>query len=319
MYLKHRCVVAVLAAAVLVVLSAALPAAANVSVSTSDGVTLTLTNTGAFSSLTVNGNTAPTLSGVNGGFFIVPMDGVSIDATRHTYYAGTQVTGTATQSGNVVTITTSAIQNQTFTITLTGGLPYIKVDGTVTGNGTDHAFLVDFRLPVNANNWTWCNAVAQQHVQWQCQRLSDHQHVFEQQLVLRERRLLHVEAPATVEEPLWHHYRLQRQWSLEHGDFADPLVLPAGGLCHRIQQPNRALHRVRVGNHVQDHPASQHRGLPLRALPAQSEVGEPLGGAAVPGLLPPLVRTNRLGRKLVRRRRARYEFRRLPDHARTGT
>ena len=160
MYLKHRCVVAVLAVVVLVALGAALPAAANVSVSTTDGVTLTLTNTGAFSSLTVNGNTAPTLSGVNGGFYIVPMDGVSIDVTRHTYYAGTQVTGTATQSGNVVTITTSAVQNQTFTITLTGGLPYIKVDGTVTGNGTDHAFLVDFRLPVNANNWTWCNAIA---------------------------------------------------------------------------------------------------------------------------------------------------------------
>ena len=141
--------------ALALVLGAALPALANVSVSTTDGVTLTLTNTGAFSSMTVNGNTVPTLSGVNGGFYIVPMDGVVIDANRNTYYPGTQVTGTATQSGNVVTITTSTAQNQTFSITLTGGLPYIKVDGTVTGNGTDHAFLVDFRLPVNANNWTW--------------------------------------------------------------------------------------------------------------------------------------------------------------------
>ena len=57
----------------------ALPAFANVSVSTTDGVTLTLTNSGAFSSMTVNGNTVPTLSGVSGGFFIVPMDGVTMD------------------------------------------------------------------------------------------------------------------------------------------------------------------------------------------------------------------------------------------------
>ena len=118
-------------------MAAALPPLANVSVSTSDGVTLTLTNAGAFSSLTVNGNTAPTLAGVNGGFFIVPMDGVIIDANRHTYYAGTQITGTATQNGSNVTLTGTA-QNQSFSITLTGGLPYIKVDGTVTGNGTDH-------------------------------------------------------------------------------------------------------------------------------------------------------------------------------------
>ena len=149
---------AVLAALVFVLFCAALPALAVKTVSTSDGVTLTLTDTGAFSSLTVNGNTVPTLAGVNGGFYIVPMDGVAIDAARHTYYPGTQITGTATQSGSNVTITGTA-QNQTFNITLTGGLPYIKVDGTVTGNGSDHAFLVDFRLPVNANGWTWANRV----------------------------------------------------------------------------------------------------------------------------------------------------------------
>ena len=129
------------------------------SVSTSDGVTLNFTSTGAFSSMTVNGNTVPTLSGVTGGFFIVPMDGVAIDSTRHTYYPGTQITGTATQNGSNLTITGTA-QNQSFSITLTGGLPYIKVDGTVTGNGSDHAFLVDFRLPVDANNWTWANRVS---------------------------------------------------------------------------------------------------------------------------------------------------------------
>ncbi len=142
-----------------VLLLAALPAGA-VTVSTSDGMTLTLTSTGAFSSLTVDGNTVPTLSGVSGGFFIVPMDGVIIDATRHTYYAGTQITGTATQNGSNVTITGTA-QNQTFSITLTGGLPYIKVDGTVTGNGTDHAFLVDFRIPVDATGWMWSNRINQ--------------------------------------------------------------------------------------------------------------------------------------------------------------
>jgi len=129
-------------------------------VSTSDGMTLTLTDSGAFSSLTVNGNTAPTLGGVNGGFYIVPMDGVAMDLYRTTFYPGTQITGTATQNGANVTIS-ATVQNQTFSITLTGGLPYIKVDGTVTGNGTDHAFLVDFRLPVDANGWSWGNRVNQ--------------------------------------------------------------------------------------------------------------------------------------------------------------
>jgi len=132
-----------------------------VTVSTTDGMTLTLTSTGAFSSLTVDGNTVPTLSGVNGGFFIVPMDGVIIDATRHTYYAGTQITGTASQSGSDIHLTTSTIQNQTFDIWLRGGLPYIKIDGTVTGNGTDHTFLIDFRIPVDATGWTWGNRVNQ--------------------------------------------------------------------------------------------------------------------------------------------------------------
>ena len=118
--------------AVLVLLLAALPALAVKTVSTSDGMTLTLTDTGAFSSLTVDGNTAPTLSGVAGGFYIVPMDGVAFNAARTTYYAGTQVTGTATQSGSDIHVTGTA-QNQSFDIWLRGGLPYIKVEGTVTG------------------------------------------------------------------------------------------------------------------------------------------------------------------------------------------
>ena len=140
---------AVLAVLVLVLTVAALPALATKTVSTSDGMTLTLTDTGAFSSLTVDGNTVPTLAGVNGGFFIYPVDGTTIAVDRKTFNAGTQITGTATQNGSNVTITGTA-QNQTFNITLTGGLPYIKVDGTVTGNGSDHVFLVDFRLPVDA-------------------------------------------------------------------------------------------------------------------------------------------------------------------------
>ncbi len=108
-------------------LLAALPALANKSVSTSDGLTLTLTDTGTFYSLSVDGNTVPTLAGVSGGFFIVPMDGQTMDVNRHTYYAGTQITGTATQSGSDIHLTTSAVQNQTFDIWLRGGLPYIKV------------------------------------------------------------------------------------------------------------------------------------------------------------------------------------------------
>jgi len=130
---------------------------ANVSVSTTDGVTLTLTDAGAFSSLTVDGNTVPTLAGVSGGFFIVPMDGQAMDYSRQTYYAGTQVTGTATQSGSDIHLTTAVVQNQTFDIWLRGGLPYIKIEATITGNGSDHVFLMDFRLPVDANGWKWGN------------------------------------------------------------------------------------------------------------------------------------------------------------------
>jgi len=158
MHPSCRCLSVVFAAAVLALLGAALPALANVSVSTSDGMTLTLTDSGAFSSLTVDGNTVPTL-GINGGFFIVPVDGIRIDLARRTYYPGTQATGTATQVGSDIHFTTSAVQNQTFDVWLRGGLPYIKVDGTVTGNGSDHAFLVDFRLPVDADGWTWYNAL----------------------------------------------------------------------------------------------------------------------------------------------------------------
>ena len=33
------------------------------------------------------------------------------------------------------------------------------MDGTVTGNGSDHVFLVDFRLPVDATGWTWADSV----------------------------------------------------------------------------------------------------------------------------------------------------------------
>jgi len=151
--------------AVLVVLAAVLytmclfagPALANKTVSTSDGLSLTFTDVGAFSSLTVDGNTAPTL-GVAGGFFIASMNGVSLPYTRDTFYAGTAITGTAVMEGGNVRITGTALQ-QSFNILLTGGLPYIKVDITTTGPTTDQAFLVYFRLPVDANGWTWQNDV----------------------------------------------------------------------------------------------------------------------------------------------------------------
>ncbi len=151
------CLLAVVAVALLAMLGAS-PALANVTVSTSDGMSLVLTDSGAFSSLTVNGATAPTLSGVAGGFFAIPMDGVALDYQRHTYFAGAAITGTATQSGADVHVTGSA-DHQTFDIWIRGGLPYLKIDGTVTGNGDDHTFLVDFRLPIDANGWIWANRV----------------------------------------------------------------------------------------------------------------------------------------------------------------
>jgi len=148
----------VLAVVVLAVLGVAVPAAAEVTVSTSDGMSLALTNAGAFSSLSVDGQAVPLLDGVLGGFFIIPMEGVAIGYDRHTFYPGTRVAGTATQSGADVHVSGTA-GNQFFDIWLRGGSPYLKVDGTVTGDGDDHAFLVDFRLPVDANGWTWANRV----------------------------------------------------------------------------------------------------------------------------------------------------------------
>ncbi len=154
---RYQCFV--LSCAVLLLLGLTATVWANKTVSTNDGMTLTLTDTGAFSSLTVDGNAVPTLAGVSGGFFIVPMDGQTMDYTRQTYYAGTQITGTATQSGSDIHLTTSAVQNQTFDIWLRGGLPYIKIEATITGNGADHVFLLDFRLPVDANGWKWGNSL----------------------------------------------------------------------------------------------------------------------------------------------------------------
>ena len=141
----------------LCLLYGAAPALAVKTVSTNDGVSLTLTDAGAYSAMTVDGNTVPTL-GVAGGFFIAPMNGVSLPYTRDTFYAGTAITGTAAYEGSNVRVTGTA-QSISFNILLTGGLPYLKVDGTATGPGTDQAFLVYFRLPVDANGWKWQNDV----------------------------------------------------------------------------------------------------------------------------------------------------------------
>jgi len=132
--------------------------ASPVTVSTNDGMTLTLNSDGSWNSLTVDGNTVPQLSGVTGGFVVAAMDGVTIPYQRNTFYPGTAVTGTATQNGGNVNFTGTA-NNLTFSITLTGGQPYIKVDGTVTGPGTDRCFMVYFRVPVDATNWTWWDDV----------------------------------------------------------------------------------------------------------------------------------------------------------------
>ncbi len=135
-----------------------LPAGA-VSVSTTDGMTLTLNSDGSWNSLTIDGNAVPQLTGVTGGFVFQMMDGVKIPYARNTFYAGTPVTGTATQV-NSTTVRLQATKpitggNLVFDLTLTGGQPYLKVDGTVTGPGSDHIFFLYFRLPVDAANWTF--------------------------------------------------------------------------------------------------------------------------------------------------------------------
>ncbi len=276
----YRCY-AVLAVLVLVLFCAALPALATKTVSTSDGLTLNLTDTGAFSSLVVNGNTLTTLSGVNGGFFIYPVDGLTIPTNRETFNAGTQVTGTATQNGANVTITGSA-QNQTFSITLTGGLPYLKVDGTVTGNGTDHVFLVDFRLPVDATGWTWADSV----IATQTIASGSGNWYFTPFHFWQARH------PDLSQNPF---SSISKTGVTGRGSLPGADVRAAAGLRHSVQLPGRLLDRVRNGDHEQDHQARQHRGLPFRALPAQPELGEPLRGPALLRVLPAVVRPRRPG------------------------
>jgi len=134
------------------------PAQATVSVATSDGLVLTLGDDGSWHSLSVDGNAVPELGGAAGGFLVEPMDGVRIPANRDTFYAGTPIAGAATQDGDDVTIVGTA-EGLDFDITLNGGGPYIGVDGTVTGTGTDRVFLVYFRIPVAAGGWLWANDI----------------------------------------------------------------------------------------------------------------------------------------------------------------
>jgi len=129
-----------------------------VSVATNDGVTLTLNSDGSWNNLTVNGTAIPTLGGVTGGFVMYPTDGIIIPWQRNTFYTGTPVRGTATQNGSNINFSGSA-NGISFAITLTGGLPYIKVDGTATGGGSNHTFILYFRIPVDANNWKWWDHV----------------------------------------------------------------------------------------------------------------------------------------------------------------
>ncbi len=117
-------------------------------------MTLTLNSDGSWNNLTVNGTSIPTLAGVTGGFVMYLTDGIIIPYTRNTFYTGTPVRGSATQNGSNINFSGSA-NGVNFNITLTGGLPYIKVDGTATGGGTDHSFILYFRIPVEANNWKW--------------------------------------------------------------------------------------------------------------------------------------------------------------------
>ena len=76
MSVRASSVVVVLLATLLYLMCIIGPAGA-VSVSTNDGMTLTLNSNGSWGSLTVDGNTVPQLGGVTGGFVVAAMDGVS--------------------------------------------------------------------------------------------------------------------------------------------------------------------------------------------------------------------------------------------------
>ena len=157
-----RWVVPVLGLGLLILM--AQPAAA-VSVATDDGMVLTLNSDGSWNSLTVDGNAVAQLTGVTGGFVFQMMDGDRIPYQRNTFLAGTPIAGTATQV-DPDTVHIQATQpipgtgeDLSFDITLAGGQPYIKVDGTVAGPGTDYIFFLYFRIPADASGWTWWSDV----------------------------------------------------------------------------------------------------------------------------------------------------------------
>jgi len=137
-------------------------AAAVVTVATNDGMVLTLNNDGSWNSLSVDGNSIPQNS-YPGGFRVEPWEGHSgssqIPGDRKYYFAATSILGTATQEGANARLVGSA-QGLNFNLLLTGGGPYIKVDGTVTNpSGNDRIFVVYFRVPVDAKNWSWHNDI----------------------------------------------------------------------------------------------------------------------------------------------------------------
>jgi PKD repeat protein len=137
---------------------AAQQALAAVSVATNDGLVLTLNDDGSWGSLTVDGTPIPVLAGATGGFVVAAMEGVSMPYHRQSWFAGTPITGTATQEGGNVHLVGTA-DGLGFDITLTGGGPYIRADGTVTGPGSDRVFIVYFRIPVDANGWVWADDI----------------------------------------------------------------------------------------------------------------------------------------------------------------
>jgi hypothetical protein len=275
-------------------------AAAAVSVATNDGVVLTLNNDGSWNSLTIDGTPAPELSGVTGGFVIARMEGTRIPWQRNVFYAGTPVTGTATQQGSDVHFTATA-EGISFDITLSGGGSYIGVDGTVTGPGTDRVFIVYFRMPVDADGWKWWDhinmsrTIANGSANWY---LSNRQNpdigVFHQ-----------ARHPDLSLNPFG---SISRTSGAEMGLSVSPLfyppcayaaLLPAVRLRDPVQLPGRVLDRVRARHHAQDDEAPQHGRFPLHRVQARSGLGGAKRGQAVLRVLPPVVPAGVAGRQLV--------------------
>jgi hypothetical protein len=116
--------------------------------SDSAGLTMNIDSTGVVSGVALNGTSLP--SGTGGGFFLrTPNSSAQVP-----------MTGSAASTNGVLTLNlTSDALNASVTATLTPGVGFIEVSGTLTNldpiNNPDRGLWLGFNLPVNTVGWNW--------------------------------------------------------------------------------------------------------------------------------------------------------------------